>query len=186
MRESKSNTKQNHIFQLRSEITSMSHYRIPITPFEIKKKKSTTLSKWHIFVFCFIKGSKCNGPICSRKSWNQFSPYCDYTHRHTLTQKHTSQDHRSGVVEKEAGWTLSWESNGAEGAEMSSWTPPTPPTPLPWEALTACAGSAGAEEAGIAKCMAEAWQWLLMRDYKAISNTMKASGGPSVTTDGNK
>lgn len=35
------------------------------------------------------------------------------------------------------------------------------------------------------KNRSEAGQWLLMRDYKAISNAMEASGGPSVTTSGN-
>lgn len=179
MRESKSNTKQSHIFQLRSEVISMSRYRIPITPFEIKKEKSTTLSKWHIFVFCFIKGSKCNGPICSRKSWNQFSPYGDYTHRHTHTQKHISQDHRSGAVEKEAGWTLSWESNGAEGAEMRSWNPPL------WEELQHAQAALGPRRRR-GRVRGRSVTVATHAGLQSHKQHYEGIWGPSVTTDGNK
>lgn len=46
--------------------------------------------------------------------------------------------------------------------------------------------SSAGPEGRAAKDRAEAGQWLLMRDYKAISSAMKASGGPSVTTNENK
>lgn len=81
MRESKSNTKQNCIFLLTLDIVSMSRYGIPIIPLRLQKKNPHKTQRtpknyhfvemthfWFFFVclfwFWFIKGSKCNGPIC--------------------------------------------------------------------------------------------------------------------------
>lgn len=96
-----------------------------------------------------------------------------HTQTHSHPKKHTSQNYRSGSVEKEAGWTLSWESNGQR--EMRSRRPPC--RKRGQHVATQRCGW----RAGTGRGVAEARQWLLMRDHSAISNAMTASGGALVS-----
>lgn len=87
------------------------------------------MSKWHIFLFLFLyRVAHVMGQFVKWNSEISFLPKVN-THTDTLTPKSTPHRTTDQFVEKEAGWTWSWESNGAEGSGELK-------TPL--EALTAC------------------------------------------------
>lgn len=154
----------------------MSSYSIPVISFE--SIIYTNFSKRHILAFCCIKDNKCNGPICLILKLVSSLRWMD-THTNTLNPMHTSQDHRSGSVETEAGWTLSWESNGAEReAELKH---------LAGSTASICKGGTG-YRGSTGENTAEAWQWLFMRTTKPEASLWKHLGGgvPSATTNGNK
>lgn len=132
-----------------------------------------------LLLFLFYKGQQnVTGQFVK---WNyeiSFLPKMT-THTDTLTPKSTPHriTDQALLRRKQDGFC---HEKAMEQRETRSWNPPC------WKHWRRTTRQRCGWRGGMGKDVAEAWQWLLMRDYKAISNTMKASGGPSVTTNGNK